>query len=107
MLDHSWYFTLSLAVFLFAVGLIMRRKSYGLAFVFVMLQFASAFFGYGKSHLPYLLYPYVTIHSGVTNPVMGEALIWAFIGGLFLLVPSLYLLMKLFLFDAKYVKGAK
>ncbi|MFC4766647.1 cytochrome d ubiquinol oxidase subunit II [Effusibacillus consociatus] len=107
MLDHSWYFTLSLAFFLLAVGLIMRRKSYGLAFVLVMLQFASAFFGYGKSHLPYLLYPYVTIHSGVTNPVMGEALIWAFIGGLSLLVPSLYLLLKLFLFDAKYVKGAK
>ncbi|WP_018132595.1 cytochrome d ubiquinol oxidase subunit II [Effusibacillus pohliae] len=105
MLDHSWLFTLSLACFLLAVGLILRRKSYGLAFVLVMLQFASAFFGYGKSHLPYLLYPYVTIHSGVTNPVMGKALIWSFIGGLCLLVPSLYLLLRLFLFDAKYVKG--
>jgi hypothetical protein len=29
----------------------------------------------------------------------------AFIGGLALLIPSQYLLMRLFLFDAKYVKG--
>lgn len=105
MLEISWMFTLSLAFFLIAVGLTMRRRLYGIAFLFVMLQFASAFFGYGKAHLPYLLYPYVTIHSGVTNPAMGEALIWAFIGGLCLLVPSLYLLLKLFLFNAKYVKG--
>lgn len=105
MLNNSWLFVLSMAFFQVALGLIMQRKAYGVAFVFVMLQFASAFFGYGKSHLPYLLYPYITIHSGVTNTVMGEALIWAFIGGLVLLVPSLILLMKLFLFDAKYVKG--
>jgi cytochrome d ubiquinol oxidase subunit II len=70
-----------------------------------MLQFFSAFFGYGKSHLPYLLYPYISIHTGVTNVVMGRALVTAFIAGLCLLIPSLYLLLKLFLFNAKYVKG--
>jgi cytochrome d ubiquinol oxidase subunit II len=105
MLNSSWLFVVSMAFFLAALGLIMQRKAYGLAFLFVMLQFASAFFGYGQSHLPYLLYPYITIHDGVTSSVMGEALIWAFIGGLVLLVPSLVLLMKMFLFDAKYVKG--
>lgn len=107
MLDVSWMFVLSLGFFLIAVWLIASRKAYGTAFIMVMLQFAFAFFGYGVSHLPYLLYPYVTISSGVTNPVMGKALVIAFIGGLMLLIPSLYLLMKLFLFDARYVKGVK
>ncbi|BCJ87047.1 cytochrome d ubiquinol oxidase subunit II [Effusibacillus dendaii] len=107
MLDVSWLFILSFAFFLCAVSLLIRKKSYGLAFIFVMLQFASAFFGYGIGHMPYLLYPYVTIYSGVNNPIMAEALVWAFVGGLCLLVPSLYLLMRLFLFNAGYVQGRK
>ncbi|MBB6284514.1 hypothetical protein HNR34_002899 [Geobacillus subterraneus] len=36
---------------------------------------------------------------------MAIALIVAFIAGLLLLIPSLYLLMRLFLFNKTYVKG--
>lgn len=36
---------------------------------------------------------------------MGTALIIAFIAGLLILIPSLVLLMRLFLFDASYVQG--
>ncbi|BCU82324.1 cytochrome D ubiquinol oxidase subunit II [Polycladomyces abyssicola] len=102
-----WMFALSLGCFLGAVTLIWKRKALGWAFVLVMLQYAFAFYGYGISHLPYLLYPYVTIHSALTNSTMGVALVTAFIAGLFLLVPSLYLLLRLFLFNAKYVRGEK
>ncbi|MEX2104855.1 MAG: cytochrome d ubiquinol oxidase subunit II [Bacilli bacterium] len=105
MLDYSWLFVLSFACFLVALGLIMKEKAYGVAFIFVMLQFAFAFFGYGVSHLPYILYPFITIHDSITSPQMGQALVIAFIAGLFLLVPSLILLMRLFLFNADYVKG--
>ncbi|SIE25731.1 Uncharacterised protein [Mycobacteroides abscessus subsp. abscessus] len=72
-----------------------------------MLQFFFAFFGYGASHLPYILDPFITIYSGYTNPEMGMALVAAFIAGLLLLIPSLILLMRLFLFNADYVKGEK
>ncbi len=65
----------------------------------------SRFYAYGISHYPYLLYPYLTIYDGFTNEVMAIALIIAFIAGLFLLIPSLYLLMRLFLFNKAYVKG--
>jgi len=58
-----------------------------------------------QSHLPYLLYPYITISDSVTSPQMGVALVIGFIAGLCLLVPSLILLMRLFLFDTKYVQG--
>lgn len=100
-----WLFGLSLVAFALAVWLIWQKKSLGLAFVMVMLQFAFAFFGYGQSHLPYLLYPDLTIYGGVTNETMGRALVVAFLAGFALLVPSIVLLLRLFLFNAKYVKG--
>lgn len=104
-LELWWMFGLSLACFITAVWLIWRRQNYGTAFVMVMLQFAFAFFGYGISHLPYLLYPYLTLASSVTNPAMGRALVIAFLAGLVLLVPAIALLLRLFLFNARYVKG--
>jgi cytochrome bd ubiquinol oxidase subunit II len=107
MIDIWWIFALSLLCFLVATWLMFRRKNYGTAFILVMLQFFFAFYGYGASHLPYILDPYITIYTGYTNETMGIALVIAFIGGLLLLIPSLILLMRLFLFDADYVKGKK
>ena len=42
-------------------------------------QFIFAFFGYGASHYPYLLYPYLTIYDSFTNPAMAISLMIAFI----------------------------
>jgi cytochrome bd ubiquinol oxidase subunit II len=107
MAQLSWMFALSFVCFLLAVSLIWARRHYGWAFVLVMLQFGFAFYGYGASHLPYIIYPYVSIHDSVTNATMGLSLIVAFIAGLCLLVPSLFLLLRLFLFDAAYVQGTR
>ncbi|ADU28542.1 cytochrome d ubiquinol oxidase subunit II [Evansella cellulosilytica] len=107
MLDIWWVFAVSFINFAIATYLIWKRKNYGTAFILVMLQYFTAFYGYGISHFPYLLYPYLTIYDGFTNETMAIALIIAFIAGLLLLIPSLYLLMRLFLFDADYVKGKK
>ncbi|WP_054951651.1 cytochrome d ubiquinol oxidase subunit II [Numidum massiliense] len=106
MVDIAWVFLLSLACFVAATVLIFRRRAYGWAFLLVMLQFLFAFFGYGASHLPYILYPHVTI-SSVTSTAMGTALVAAFVAGLLLLIPSLVFLMRLFLFSSAYVKGEK
>lgn len=105
MIDMYWMFGASLICFLFAVWLIYRSVNLGLAFSLVALQYALAFFGYGATHLPYILYPYITIYESITGAEMGIALIIAFLSGLSLLIPSLYLLLRLFIFNAKYVKG--
>lgn len=105
MIDLSWMFALSFLAFLGAVYHLWKGKSYGRAFVFVMLQYAFAFFGYGAAHLPYILYPYITLYDNFTNETMAQALVIVFIAGLLVLVPSLILLLRLFLFDAKYVRG--
>jgi cytochrome d ubiquinol oxidase subunit II len=105
MLDFSWMFVASFLCFLIAVFLLWRRTGYGWAFIMVMLQFAFAFFGYGASHLPYILYPYISLYHNFTSDAMALALVTVFIAGLLLLIPSLALLMRLFLFDASYVQG--
>lgn len=79
----------------------------GLLLLPLCCSFSFAFFGYGMAKYPYLLYPYINIEDSATNPSMAMALIIAFIGGLLLLIPSLILLMRLFLFDADYAKGKK
>lgn len=107
MLDIAWLFVLSFLFFIGATYLIWKKKKLGVSFILVMLQFATAFYGYGAAHLPYVLYPYVTIYDSFTNDTMAISLISAFIAGLLLLIPSLYLLMRLFLFDNKYVQGKK
>ncbi|MEC0269257.1 cytochrome d ubiquinol oxidase subunit II [Paenibacillus anseongense] len=105
MLSHGWMFGTSFLCFLIAVFLLWSQRNLGTSFVFVLLQFAFAFFGYGKAHLPYILFPYISIHENFTNQTMGTALVIAFIAGIVILVPSLFLLMRLFLFDADYVQG--
>ncbi|MFS0728162.1 cytochrome d ubiquinol oxidase subunit II [Paenibacillus sp. 1P07SE] len=107
MMELWWLLGLSVAFFMLAMWLLYTGRRYGLAFISVMLQFFCAFFAYGIGHYPYILDPYITIQEGATPEAMGIALVVAFIGGLCLLIPSLGLVFKLFLFDADYVKGKK
>lgn len=105
-IQNFWpMFLISFVMFIGTVWLLWKRRNYGLAFILLAGQFTFAFFGYGASHYPYLLYPYLTIYDSFTNPAMAISLIVAFILGLCLLIPSLYLLMRLFLFDKDYVRG--
>jgi len=107
MVGLSWIFVLSLVAFMAAVWLIYYQKRYGTAFILVVLQYLFAFFGYGISHFPYLLYPHLELYDGFTNTTMAISLVVAFGFGLVLLIPSLYLLVKLFLFNKPYIKGER
>ncbi|TCZ77219.1 cytochrome d ubiquinol oxidase subunit II [Paenibacillus albiflavus] len=107
MLSLSWMFIASFICFAIAVFFVWKGRNLGLSFIMVMLQFGFAFFGYGRAHLPYILYPYITIREHFTNETMAIALVAAFIAGLFVLIPSIVLLLRLFLFDAAYVRGTK
>lgn len=100
-----WMFTISAMLFIITVVLLWMRKNYGLAVSLLIAQFAVAFFAYGIAQYPYLLYPYLTIYDSFTSTQMAIALVIAFILGLCLLIPSLFLLLKLFLFNKNYVTG--
>lgn len=105
--DYGWLFIISFIAFAIAGVLTLLKKAYGIAFIFVIIQMGTAFFGYGLSKLPYILYPYVHIDDAVTNDSMALVLTIAFIGGLLLLLPSLFFILKLFVFDKDYVRGKK
>ncbi len=105
--DYGWLFIISFIAFAIAGVLTLLKKAHGIAFIFVIIQMGTAFFGYGLSKLPYILYPYVHIDDAVTNDSMALVLTIAFIGGLLLLVPSLFFILKLFVFDKDYVRGKK
>ncbi|MDQ0218004.1 cytochrome d ubiquinol oxidase subunit II [Peribacillus cavernae] len=107
LMDVWWLFILSVALFIGTVYLLWKRQAYGTAFGLLTGQFFLAFFGYGIAHYPYLLYPYLTIYDSFTNEAMAIALIIAFVAGLGLLLPSLYLLLRLFLFNKEYVQGKR
>lgn len=66
VLDLSWMFLLSLLCFFIAVAFIFLRRYYKWSFLFVMLQYFFAFFGYGISHFPYILYPYIKVNADLT-----------------------------------------
>lgn len=105
--DYGWLFIISFIAFAIVGVLTLLKKAHGIAFIFVIIQMGTAFFGYGLSKLPYILYPYVHIDDAVTNDSMALVLTIAFIGGLLLLLPSLFFILKLFVFDKDYVRGKK
>lgn len=107
MMNLWWLLGLSVVFFLIVLWLLYKGRRYGWMFIAVMLQFLCAFFAYGIGHYPYILDPYITVQGGATQEAMGIALVVVFIAGLLLLIPSLALVFRLFLFDADYVKGKK
>ncbi|HHY73351.1 MAG TPA: cytochrome d ubiquinol oxidase subunit II [Bacillus bacterium] len=105
LMNLWWLFGLSFLLFVGTVYLIWKRQSSAIAFWLLVGQFFLAFFGYGISHFPYLLYPYLSIYDSFTNHQMAISLVIVFVLGLGVLVPSLYLLLKLFLFNKNYIEG--
>lgn len=107
LMELGWMFTISAILWAVTVWFLWKKRNYGLAVWMLIGQFAFAFYAYGIAHYPYLLYPHLSIHEGFTNQAMAISLVIAFVLGLALLVPSIYLLLKLFLFDKDYVQGNK
>ncbi len=107
LMNLWWMFALSFALYIGTIYLLWKKRSFMLAFLLLVGQFAFAFFAYGVSHYPYLLYPYLTIYDSFTNQSMAISLVIAFVLGLGVLIPSLYLLGKLFLFNRNYIQGKR
>jgi len=76
-----------------------------IAFTAVLIQYAFASIGYGLSHMPYLIYPYLTVEQGFTNPSMFRALLVCYVIGLLILGPAFYLFWRLFLKDKRYLRS--
>lgn len=105
IMDLWWMFAISFILWIVTVWNLWKRRNYTHALWALIGQFAFAFFAYGIAHYPHILYPYLSVHDGFTNQAMAISLVIVFILGLALLVPSIYLLLRLFLFDKDYITG--
>ncbi|HZH58912.1 MAG TPA: cytochrome d ubiquinol oxidase subunit II [Metabacillus sp.] len=75
-----------------------------LAVIAVTIQYLLASYAYGRAHLPYMIYPDVTIESGFTHPNTFRALFVTYIVGFLILFPGFIYFWKLFMKDKRYLK---
>ncbi|WP_281887489.1 cytochrome d ubiquinol oxidase subunit II [Paenibacillus sp. YYML68] len=108
--EHTFWFALSAAAFTLGYSSLWWRKADGrigfprFAVVAVVIQYALASFAYGASHMPYMIYPELTIDEGFTNAVMFRSLLIGYALSTAVLAPVFYWFWKLFLKDKRYLR---
>ncbi|WP_173917860.1 cytochrome d ubiquinol oxidase subunit II [Halobacillus sp. Marseille-Q1614] len=103
------WFGLSILFFLlgYASLFIKRNEKQGLsrtAMVFIIIQYGIAIYAYGSAHLPYLIYPDLTVAETFTNTTVFYKLLIVHAAGFAILIPAFYLFWRLFLKDQRYLK---
>ncbi|MEW9668670.1 cytochrome d ubiquinol oxidase subunit II [Ammoniphilus sp. 3BR4] len=75
-----------------------------IAVIAVVTQYLLASYAYGRAHLPYLVYPLVTIESGFTHPATFRAVFISYIVGFVILFPGFIYFWRLFMNDRRYIR---
>lgn len=78
-----------------------------IAVLFVLAQYLLASYAYGRAHLPYIVYPEVTIESGFTDPNTFRALFVSYIVGFAILIPGFIYFWRMFMRDENYLRQQK
>lgn len=112
MLDDLYILIISVVFFLIG-GLALMLPSINnkslkgiprLSVITITLQYLAASYVYGKAHLPYIVYPEVTIQSGFTDPNSFRAVFTTYIVGFLILFPGFVYFWSLFMKDKRYLK---
>ncbi|KKI88898.1 membrane protein [Bacillus sp. SA1-12] len=112
MLDYLPFLIGSVVLFLLAGSALFlpsakHKQRIGrprLAVIAVTIQYLAASYAYGRAHLPYMIYPDVTIESGFTHPTAFRALFATYIVGFLILFPGFIYFWKLFMKDKRYLR---
>ena len=75
-----------------------------LSVIAVTIQYLIASYVYGKAHLPYIVYPNVTIHSAFTDPNSFRAVFITYIIGFAILFPGFIYFWSIFMNDKRYLR---
>ncbi|MFA9560165.1 cytochrome d ubiquinol oxidase subunit II [Evansella sp. AB-rgal1] len=105
----------SLSMFAFSIGYSalwwpskkVRIGQPRVAVILIVVQFALASFAYGWAHMPYIVYPEITIFDGLTNLAMYQYLLWGYIVMMAILIPLFIWFWRLFLKDKRYLTSEK
>lgn len=109
-IEANWiWFGLSILAFLVGYGaLFIKRESEQrgisrLAVVAIIVQYGLAIYAYGSAHLPYLVFPNLTVGESFTEANFSLILL-VYAIGFGILIPGFILFWKLFLKDRRYLK---
>jgi len=112
MMDYLVWLFISAGMFVVTgVALVLPDKKKGwtglprLAVVSAFIQYALASYAYGRAHLPFIIYPNVTIENGFTDPASFRALFISYIVGFVILFPGFIYFWRLFMKDDRYIKS--
>jgi len=105
MMDDFYLLVVSLLFFIVAgIGLyapsFFEKGVQGmprLSMISATIQYLIASYVYGRAHLPYIIYPNVTIESGFTDPNSFRAVFFTYIVGFLILFPGFLYFWSLFL----------
>lgn len=114
MLQDLPLLIISLLLFIVGgLGLILPSLKQGykgmprLSVIAVTLQYMVASYVYGHAHLPYIVYPEVTIHTAFTDPNSFQAVFITYIVGFAILFPGFVYFWSLFMNDKRYLRLKK
>lgn len=112
LLEHQMGLGLSIVLFVLGYSALWWPKRHAVgqvgwprvAVLFVVAQYLFASYAYGKAHLPYIVYPHVTIESGFTHPSTFRALFASYIVGFAILTPGFIFFWRMFMKDKQYLR---
>lgn len=111
LMDQKIWFVLSLAAFFISYGSLwwpkQNRPGIGrprFTLLATVVQYGLASVGYGLAHLPYIVYPDLTIYEAFTATETFYSLMIMYIVGLAILTPGFYVFWRLFLKDKRYLQ---
>ena len=110
VLNSEWLIA-SVVAFVIGYGALFvpgRKKWPGWPRIAVLGAVTQYLFGaaaYGKAHLPYLIYPTVTVESGATNENTLHALFWSYLVGFAILLPGFIIFWRMFMKDRRYLRS--
>lgn len=103
------FFSLSLAAFAAGYGALWwkgRRGRIGrpkAAVLLIAVQYGLAVFAYGAAHMPYIVYPFLSVEQGFTNETMFRQLLIGYSVSTLLLFPVFVWFWRLFFRDPTYL----
>lgn len=106
-IEQNWiWFGLSLLFFLIGYGaLYVKHMLFArLAVLSIIFQYGIAIFAYGIAHLPYLVYPHMTITEAFTSEEIFYPMLVVYTLGFGILIPAFILFWRLFLKDRRYLR---
>ncbi|RWZ52217.1 hypothetical protein EQV77_16095 [Halobacillus fulvus] len=110
-IESLWmWFGLSILFFLIGYSVLFVKKKDGrrglarVAVIAIILQYGVAIYAYGRAHLPYLIYPDLTVADGFTSPATFYPMLIIYAIGFGILIPAFILFWRLFLKDRRYLK---